>query len=85
MPDSKDITFYYPGASSVERDGSIIMRATGWEGTEHWTGAHKVKADAPDIGFWQWMVSQKERWRGLQFVSSDDLPNFRDEYERRMV
>jgi hypothetical protein len=85
MTDSKHITFYYPGASSVQSDGSIMMRATGWEGDEHWTGAHRVKADAPDFAFWQWLISQKQRWVGLRFVSSEDLPKIREEYERHVA
>jgi hypothetical protein len=85
MSDSKHITFYYPGVFQVQPDGSIFMRATGWEGDEHWTGQHKVKADAPDFRFWQWVVSQRQRWTSLQFISSDDLPKIRDEYERHVA
>jgi hypothetical protein len=50
MPD-EDTTFFYPGVSSFEPDGTLVMRATGFEGDWRWSGNHRVAPDDADYKF----------------------------------
>lgn len=48
----RPVTFYWPGTSSFRADGTLVMRATGYEGDRHWTGEHVVAPDDQDYAMW---------------------------------
>ena len=69
----------------LRADGTIVMRATGYEGSWHWTVARSFSPDAADYGFWRWVVAQRDRWTTPPFLSSDDLSVIRREYDDQVA
>ena len=87
MPTQRDpsVTYYRPGASCFQADGSLVMRASGWEGDIHWSGEHRVAPDDLDFALWCWL---REGFRaaspGAQsYCTEGDLPFAREEYRRQ--
>jgi hypothetical protein len=76
-----DVTFYYPAMHELRPDGTIVLRATGYEGDWRWTGVRSFSPDSQDYGFWRWAITQS-RWAGASFFSSDDLPALKSEYSK---
>lgn len=79
------VTFYHPSMYCVKKDGTIIIRVTGWENECHWTGEECFSPDAPDYPFWEWLVSWRGRWTAESIISSHDLGTFRQEYDSRVA
>lgn len=62
--DSEGISWYWPSWHYVEGD-KLIVKASGWEGMTHWTGAHEFPSNHPDREFWQWLITVKYYAKGL--------------------
>jgi len=78
IADTNPITFYWPTMSEVALDGTITMRATGYDEEAHWTGVRHFAPDTSDYLFWRWVVEHRSRWP--QFFSDRDLPKLREEF-----
>jgi hypothetical protein len=76
--DTEPITFYWPTMSKIAPDGTITMRATGYDEGSHWTGVRHFTRDTSDYQFWSWVVKHRSRWP--QFFSDRDLPRLREEF-----
>ena len=78
-------TFYYAGMSSLQPDGALLMRVTGWEGGTHWSGQQRFLPDDPDLKFW---LALGDRMRAhpdtvSDFVSEEQLPALREQFRAR--
>jgi hypothetical protein len=83
MPDETSTTFYYPGHSSFEPDGTLVVRASGYVSDSHWSGARRVPPDDADYTLWchlrnSYRVAQPGR---RPYISDDDLPAIRQIFE----
>ena len=85
MSQEAALVFYYPGVSSFEPDGTLVMRASGYEGDIHWSGQHRVTPDDPDFALWCWLREGfRNASRGAQSCCTQaDLPMAREEYRRQ--
>jgi|GEM_PF-3159613 len=53
-------TFYWPEWHSLDDDGTLHVKTTGYVGMSHWTGETTVKPQQPEYSFWRWFVAQPE-------------------------
>jgi hypothetical protein len=74
------ITWYWPGWHSVDADGTLHVKASGWQGDSHWTGEQAFSPAEPEYDFWRWLVAQKEYHRN---VEESELPAIEEEWSRR--
>jgi hypothetical protein len=74
------ISWYWPHWHSVDGDGTLHVKASGWRGGAHWTGETAISADQPDYAFWLWLVAQEEHHR---LVEATELPAIREGWSRR--
>jgi hypothetical protein len=74
------ITWYWPDWHSVDTDGTLHVKASGWHGGSHWTGEQAISPGEPEYGFWRWLVAQKEYHR---LVEETELPAIREAWSRR--
>jgi hypothetical protein len=83
MPNTESVTYYWPGISSLTADGTLVMRATGYDGDCRWTGEHRVTRDDPDYRMWcRFSESFSASPPLLPFVSSEQLDAIREEFLR---
>ena len=76
------MVYYYPGVSRFEADGTLIMRATGFDGDIRWTGSHSVSPADPEYAYWCWL---REGFRAASpeatpFCNDADLRWAREEF-----
>jgi hypothetical protein len=74
------ITWYWPEWQSVDSDGTLHVKVSGWQGGSHWNGEKAVSPDKPEYHFWRWFVAQKEYHR---LVEESELPSIWEEWFRR--
>jgi hypothetical protein len=74
------ITWYWPDWHGVDSDGTLHVKASGWQGGSHWTGEIAIGTEKPEYTFWRWFVGQKEYHR---LVEETELPAIREEWLRR--
>lgn len=74
------ITWHWPHWHSVDADGTIHVKASGWRGGSHWTGEQAVSPAEPGYAFWRWIATQNEYHR---LVEESDLPASRAEWSLR--
>ena len=65
---------------SIDADGTLYVKASGWEGHAHWNGQHKISPTDPDYAFWRWLVSQKEYHR---LIKESELAVAREHWVRQ--
>ncbi len=78
IADTEPVTFYWPRMSEIASDGTITMRATGYNKEGHWTGVCRFPPDVSDYRFWCWVIEHRNRWP--DFFSDRDLPRLREEF-----
>ena len=49
-------SWYWPSWHYLDGD-KLVVKASGWEGTSHWTGAAEFPTDHPDRAFWEWLIA----------------------------
>jgi type II secretory ATPase GspE/PulE/Tfp pilus assembly ATPase PilB-like protein len=55
MSDNWSVSFYWPDWHYL--DGTtLVVKASGWSPTSHWTGALILPLAHPDRAFWDWLV-----------------------------
>ena len=87
MPDDTSITFYYPGHSSFEPDGSLTVRTSGYTSDSHWSGALRVSPEDPDFSLWchlgdSYRVAQPGR---KPYISGAGIADIRRIFEHNRV
>ena len=52
--------FYWPGWRDVEEDGTIILKARGYDQSgAHWTGWVEIGPDHADFALWHWIIARR--------------------------
>jgi hypothetical protein len=74
-----DIIWYWPEWHSVDSDGTLHVKASGWQGGSHWSGETAISPEKTEYEFWRWFVTQKEYHR---LVEKHELPIIREEWVR---
>jgi len=74
-----DVCWCWPTWRHVAPDGTLDIKASGWEGNTHWTGSREIKPDDPDYAFWRWLVDNDEYDR---LVDERELPEARQRWAR---
>jgi len=74
------ITWCRPKWHSVDTDGTLHVRASGWHGDMDWTGELAISPTETEYDFWRWLVAQKEYHR---LVEESELSAIREEWSRR--
>ena len=82
MPEFEPSTFYWTKYCGFCDDGTLEMKATGYEQEDgdlaHWTGYIEIPPDHQDYLFWNWVIQQKGRFKSL--LSDEDVVAIRREY-----
>jgi hypothetical protein len=73
------ISYYWPDWHSVDTDGILHVKASGWHEGTHWTGERAINPEDPEYDFWRWLVAQKKYHR---VVEESELPVIRKEWSR---
>jgi hypothetical protein len=77
------ISWYWPSWHYLDGD-KLVVKASGWEGMMHWTGAHEFPIDHPDREFWNWLIMIAYYCNGL--VDDREIPRIKrvwNRYKRR--
>ena len=82
---SSSVTYYYPGVSSFEPDGTLVVRASGYTSESHWSGARRIPPGDVDYKLWchlrdSYRVAQPGR---KPYISADDIRAIRQIFENR--
>lgn len=74
-----DVCWCWPTCRHVAADGTLDIKASGWQGNTHWTGWREVKPDDPDYAFWRWLIDNDDYDR---LVEDRELPEIRRRWAR---
>ncbi len=77
--DSEGVSWYWPSWHYIEGD-KLVVKASGWEGMTHWTGAHEFSSNHPDREFWNWLITIDYYAKGL--LDDRDIPRIKRVWER---
>lgn len=77
--DAESHSWYWPSWHSL-RGETLVIKASGWEGTTHWTGAYEVSADHPDRAFWEWLIATEYYAKGL--LEEREVPKIKRVWKR---
>ena len=78
------ISWYWPSWHYYD-EGKLVVKASGWEGMSHWTGAQEFAMDHPDREFWNWLVKIPQ-YRGL--LDQREIPRIKriwNRYRQRVL
>src|SRR5262249_59324050 len=65
---STAITWYWPDWSRFDSDGTLHVKASGYQGDSHWTGENVFIPEQPEYGFWWWVLAQDKDHAGFVHV-----------------
>lgn len=71
---SKGVSWYWPSWHYIEGD-KLVVKASGWEGMTHWTGAYEFSSNHPDREFWEWLITIDYYAKGL--LDDRDIPKIK--------
>jgi hypothetical protein len=74
------IVWHWPHWHSLDTDGTLHVKASGWQGGDHWTGEQAIGRAEPEYDFWRWLVAQREYHR---LVEESELPAIREQWSRQ--
>jgi hypothetical protein len=78
-----DVTFYHPGNSWFENDGTLVMGVSTYDDQWHSTGVRHFRPDDPDYEMWCCFTqSLKASPPSIPFVSGEQLEAIREEFRR---
>ena len=78
-----EVTFYHPGNSWFENDGTLVMGVSNYDDESHSSGVQRFRPDDPDYEMWcSFAESFKAKPRSIPFVSSEQLEAIREEFKR---
>ncbi len=70
--------WYWPSWHCYDGD-KLVVKASGWEGTTHWTGAQEFPPDHPDREFWNWLIAIPH-YHGL--LTDQEIPKIKRVWNR---
>ena len=73
-------TFYWPEWHSLDDDGTLHVKTTGYVGMSHWTGETEVQPQQPEYTFWRWFVAQPEH---RHLIGEEEFERIRADFESR--
>ncbi len=73
-------TFYWPDWHSLDDDGTLHVKTTGYVGMSHWTGETEIKPQQPEYTFWRWFVAQPEH---QHLMGEEEFDQIRAAYETK--
>lgn len=83
MSEAYSVTFYWPGVSTVAKDGTLTMRVTGDDGGWRWSGERRIEPNDPDYPMWRrYAEAFRTNPPAIPFISSEQLPALRSEFKR---
>ena len=71
--DSHSVCWYWGGWHYWDGE-TLVVKASGWEGMEHWTGAAEYPPDHDDHDLWRWIVNYKPYHR---LIEQSEMPQIR--------
>jgi hypothetical protein len=77
--ESNAITWNWPEWHSIDSDGTLHVKASGYSGDSHWTGKTTIAPEQPEYEFWRWLVAQKKHHR---LVEESELRAIQEEWSR---
>jgi len=84
--DTASVIFYFPGMSSFTDNGTLVMRATGYENDCHWTGERRFATDDEDYEMWcSFRESFIANSQKTALVSGKQLPEIRALYQKEKM
>lgn len=75
------ISWYWGGWHTWSGD-TLVVKASGWEGMEHWAGAAEFPPDHNDFDLWSWIVSYPLYQR---LIDDTEIPAIRRVWKRWLV
>jgi hypothetical protein len=72
-------TFYWPEWHSLDDDGTLHVKTTGFIGMTHWNGETVIKPQQPEYLFWRWFLAQPEH---QHLMNDEEFERIRAKYER---
>jgi hypothetical protein len=81
--DDNGISWYWPSWHYLDGD-KLVVKASGWEGMMHWTGAREFPVNHPDREFWNWLITVDYYSNGL--LDDREIPRIKriwNRYRRR--
>jgi hypothetical protein len=80
---ASDITFFHPYNSWFESDGTLVIGASRYTDDWHETGVRRFASSDPDYEMWCHLAKRyQEKEQVRDFISSEQLPAIREQYER---
>ncbi len=76
--DSQSVCWYWGGWHYWDGE-TLVVKASGWEGMEHWTGAAVFSPDHKDHDLWCWIVNYKLYHR---LIDKTEIPQIRRVWRR---
>jgi hypothetical protein len=81
--DFRPITFYWREWGRYREDGTLEMKASGYDGEgAHWTGHVEIPRHHADYRLWKWILEQSGRFK--DHISCRDLEVIREEFLRSL-
>jgi hypothetical protein len=77
--ESQGISWFWPSWHYIDGD-KLVVKASGWEGMTHWTGAHEFPMDHPDREFWEWLITIDYYSKGL--LDDREVPKIKRVWNR---
>ena len=68
------IAWYWLHYFSIEEDGTLRIKTSGYKSASHWSGFATIGPEKPEYDFWRWLVTQKEFRRRIE---TSELRRFR--------
>lgn len=83
-PESCSASWYWPKWHYLDGD-TLVVKASGWEGMTHWTGAGEFPVDHPDRAFWDWLVTIPQYGGRLDERKIPQIKRIWNRYRRRVT
>jgi hypothetical protein len=69
--------YYWPATAVVDdREGCLVIKGSGWEAGQHWSGAHRIPLNSPDIEFWRWLSARYQD--SSKMLTDEDIEKERE-------
>lgn len=76
--DGHSVSWYWGGWHYWAGE-TLVVKASGWEGMEHWTGAAEIPPDHADYDLWRWIVNYPLYHR---LIDETEIPAIRRVWRR---
>lgn len=76
--ENDSVSWYWPSWHYLDGD-KLFVKASGWQGMTHWTGAQEFPRDHPDREFWNWLIAIPQ-YHGL--LADREIPKIKRVWNR---